>query len=291
MTVYWGVIVALLSAASWAFATVVFDKVGKVVPYIGITFLKGTFSIMLMIVLLFFTGGLQPVGLWDFTIFALSGIIGISVGDSLFFKSLQDLGAKVQVIFFLSGQMLTMVLSLLMLGELLSFGQYIGAMILLTGIVIVIWGKQENHPNKVRGIVCGLLSMVCFSASAIMVKIAIADIEVITATFYRMVFGTIFTLGFGVAGKQLCSWVGPLRDKRLLALFILNVIVITYGGFLLSMWAIKLVPVSLVSVLGTTEPVFVLLFAYLINKEKIRKREIIGTLITLIGLFIITKGG
>ena len=183
-----------------------------------------------------------------------------------------------------------MILSLLLLGELLSLEQYIGAIILLTGIVIVIWGKQENHPNKVRGIVCGLLSILCFSVSAIMVKMAIADVEVVTATFYRMAFGTIFTLGFGVMGKQLPSWVKPLRDKRLLALFILNVFVITYGGFLLSMVAIKLISVSLVSVLGTTEPVFVLLFAYLINKEKITKQEVIGTMITLAGLFIIING-
>ena len=288
--IYLGIIVALLSAASWAFATVVFDRIGKVVPYVGITFLKGIFSIILMIVLLVFTGGLHGIGIWEFSFLALSGVIGISVGDSLFFKSLQDLGAKVQVIFFLLGQIFTMILSLLLLGELLSLEQYIGAIILLSGIVIVIWGKQENHPNKVRGIVCGLLSILCFSVSAIMVKMAIADVEVVTATFYRMAFGTIFTLGFGVMGKQLPSWVKPLRDKRLLALFILNVFVITYGGFLLSMVAIKLISVSLVSVLGTTEPVFVLLFAYLINKEKITKQEVIGTMITLAGLFIIING-
>lgn len=288
--IYLGIIVALLSAASWAFATVVFDRIGKVVPYVGITFLKGIFSIILMIVLLIFTGGLHKIGIWEFSFLALSGIIGISVGDSLFFKSLQDLGAKVQVIFFLLGQIFTMILSLLLLGELLSLEQYIGAIILLTGIVVVIWGKQENHPNKIRGIVCGLLSILCFSVSAIMVKMAIADVEVVTATFYRMAFGTIFTLGFGVMGKQLPSWVKPLRDKQLLALFILNVFVITYGGFLLSMVAIKLISVSLVSVLGTTEPIFVLLFAYLINKEKITKQEVIGTMITLAGLFIIING-
>ena len=288
--IYLGIIVALLSAASWAFATVVFDRIGKVVPYVGITFLKGIFSIILMIVLLIFTGGLHEIGIWEFSFLALSGIIGISVGDSLFFKSLQDLGAKVQVIFFLLGQIFTMILSLFLLGELLSLEQYIGAIILLTGIVVVIWGKQENHPNKIRGIVCGLLSILCFSVSAIMVKMAIADVEVVTATFYRMAFGTIFTLGFGVMGKQLPSWVKPLRDKRLLALFILNVFVITYGGFLLSMVAIKLISVSLVSVLGTTEPVFVLLFAYLINKEKITKQEVIGTMITLAGLFFIING-
>ena len=283
----WGILSALLSACSWAFGTITFERIGKVVPFVGITFLKGVFSILLMILLLVVTGGLYPIGWWEFSFLALSGIVGITIGDSLFFKSLQDLGAKTQVIFFLLGQIMTMILSLLFLGELLSVEQYIGAFILLTGVIVTTWGTQTNHPNKTRGIILGLASMTCFSVSAIMVKAAISDIPVITATFYRMVFGTIFTLGYGLASKNFSSWIHPLKDKKLLGLFIFNVIVITYGGFLLSMAAIKYISVSLASVLGATEPVFVLLLAFLLMREKVTKRELIGTIVTLAGLFLI----
>lgn len=284
---FFGILSALLSACSWAFGTITFERIGKFVPFVGITFLKGVFSIVLMILLLLFTGGLYPIGLWEFSFLALSGIIGITIGDSLFFKSLQDLGAKTQVIFFLLGQILTMILSLLFLGELLSLEQYIGALVLLSGVVVTTWGTQSNHPNKLRGIVFGLLSMTCFSVSAIMVKAAISDVPVITATFYRMLFGTMFTLGYGLTSKNFSSWVKPLQDRKLLCLFIFNVIVITYGGFLLSMAAIKFISVALASVLSATEPIFVLLLTFLIMKEKASKRELIGTVITLIGLFLI----
>lgn len=283
----WGILSALLSACSWAFGTITFERIGKVVPFVGITFLKGVFSILLMILLLVITGGLYPIGWRELSFLALSGIVGITIGDSLFFKSLQDLGAKTQVIFFLLGQIMTMILSLLFLGELLSVEQYIGAFILLTGVIVTTWGTQTNHPNKTRGIILGLASMTCFSISAIMVKAAISDIPVITATFYRMVFGTIFTLGYGLASKNFSSWIHPLKDKKLLGLFIFNVIVITYGGFLLSMAAIKYISVSLASVLGATEPVFVLLLAFLHMREKVTKRELIGTIVTLAGLFLI----
>lgn len=284
---FWGILSALLSACSWAFGTITFERIGKVVPFVGITFLKGVFSIVLMILLLVVTGGLYPIGWREFSFLALSGIVGITIGDSLFFKSLQDLGAKTQVIFFLLGQILTMILSLLFLGELLSVEQYIGAFILLTGVIVTTWGTQTNHPNKIRGIIFGLASMTCFSVSAIMVKAAISDVPVITATFYRMVFGTIFTLGYGVASKNFSSWIRPLKDKKLLGLFVFNVIVITYGGFLLSMAAIKYISVSLASVLGATEPIFVLLLAFLLMREKVTKREVIGTIVTLVGLFLI----
>lgn len=282
-----GVIAGLMSTASWAFGTVVFERIGRVVPSVGITFLKGLLSIVLMFLLIGLTGGLQPIGIWELSFLSLSGIIGIAVGDSLFFRSLQDLGAKTQVVFFLMGQIVTMLLSLLILGEILTVGQYIGASVLLMGIVAVIWGKQEDHPNKLRGIVCGLLSILCFSISSIMVKIAISNVEIVTATFYRMVLGTLFTLGFGVAAKQIGQWVKPLRNLRVLALLILNVVVITFGGFLLSMVAIKHITVSMVSILGTMEPVFVLIFAFLINKDCIRRQELIGTTIAVVGLYLI----
>ena len=99
-----GYIAAIASAASWAFATVMFDRIGKFINYAGITFLKGVFSIMMMVGLVIWSGGLAECDFADFLVLALSGIIGIAVGDTLFFRSLQDLGAKMQVLFFMLGQ-------------------------------------------------------------------------------------------------------------------------------------------------------------------------------------------
>ena len=282
-----GFVAALASAASWAFCTVMFDRIGKVIPFAGITFLKGTFSIILMAFLTMFMGGFTSLTLEEGFYLALSGIIGIAIGDTLFFRSLQDLGAKVQVLYFMLGQIVTMFLSFLVLNEVLTLWQYIGALILLIGILIVTWGKQEDHPNKRRGIIGGFLSILCFSVSTIMVKIYIGHIDVVTATFYRMVFGTIVVLFVGVTSKKIVTWVSPLRDRKILALFLINVIVLTLGGFLLSMLAIKNISVSLASILSTTEPIFVLLFAWLINKEKATRNELMGAVITILGLLMI----
>lgn len=282
-----GIIAALGSAASWAFATVVFDRLGKLIPAAGMTFFKGLFSLVLMLILILCTGGFDQLSIHDFFFLALSGIIGISIGDTLFFRSLQDLGAKVQVLYFMLGQIVTMLLSFLLLGELLSVEEYIGATILLCGIIIVTIGKQEDHPNKVRGILGGFASILCFSISSIMVKVSIADVGVPTATFWRMFFSTVSIMFIGFTSKRFVTWYTPLKQVRTLLLFLLNVVVITYGGFLLSMLAIKQITVSLASVLGATEPVFVLLLAFLINHERVSKRELLGAVITISGLLII----
>lgn len=282
-----GIIAALGSAASWAFATVVFDRLGKIIPYAGITFLKGFFSILFMLLLVMLVGDFKTVSPHDTIILVISGIIGIAIGDTLFFKSLQDLGAKIQVLYFMLGQIVTMLLSFMLLGDILTLSEYLGAMILLCGIVIVTWGRQEDHPNKTRGIICGFLSILCFSFSTILIKFTEADVDVITASFYRMLTGTLIITLFGVATHNIKSWVTPLKDYKTLVLFLLNVVVITIGGFILSMYAIKTISVSLASILSTTEPVFVLLLAYLINHEKVSKRELIGAAVSILGLLII----
>ena len=286
-----GIIAALASAASWAFATVVFDRLGKVVPYAGITFLKGFFSILLMLLLVMIVGDFKTVSPHDAVILIASGIIGIAVGDTLFFKSLQDLGAKMQVLYFMLGQIVTMLLSFLLLGDVLTLKEYTGAMILLCGIVIVTWGRQEDHPNKTRGIIGGFLSILCFSVSTIMIKFTEYDIDVVSASFYRMLAGTLIMTLFGLTTHKMKSWVTPLRNIKISALFLLNVVVITIGGFILSMYAIKSISVSLASILSTTEPVFVLLLAYLINHEKVSKRELIGATVSIVGLLIIILHG
>lgn len=282
-----GIIAALSSAASWAFGTVVFEKLGKVIPYAGITFLKGIFSLSLMLFIVLICGDFKSINLHDSLVLTASGIIGIAIGDSLFFKSLQDLGAKIQVLYFLLGQIVTMILSFLLLGDVLSISEYVGAIVLLIGIIIVTWGKQEDHPNKLRGIIGGFLSILCFSISTIMIKYTDEQIDIISASFYRMLAGTIIMTIIGTTGRRMGAWISPLKDRKILTLFLVNVLVITVGGFILSMYAIKTISVSLASVLSTTEPIFVILFAYLVNKETIKKKEIIGAIISIVGLLFI----
>lgn len=286
-----GIVAAIASAASWAFGTLMFDRLGRDIPPAGITFIKGSLSIVFMALLTLFYNGFVSVGSIECVYLAISGIIGIAVGDTFFFKSLRDLGPKVQVLFFMLGQVMTMILSFVFLGEILSIKEYIGALILLIGVMVVIWDRQEEHPNKARGIIYGILSIMCFSASSIIIKYSIDEIDVVSATFYRMFFGTIGVLFVGVSSQKISGWIAPLKDIRILSLFVLNVLVITFGGFLLSTVAIKYISVSLVSVLSTTEPIFVLLFAYFINHDIATKRELLGATITILGLLIVILNG
>ena len=280
-----GVLIAILSAASWAMGTIIFDKIGKKMPAEGITFFKSAMSVLLMAALMLVFGFEVPTGR-QLLFLALSGLIGISVGDTLFFRSLQHLGVKMQVLYFILGQVLTVFLSYLFLGEILTLLQYIGAFVVIVGVLLVIFDKQDNRPNKFKGIVEGLLAMICYSVSIILIKSVLDDVSAVTATFYRMLFSVVFVLIGGLFGKKVKVWAEPLKQRNTLALFAVNAVIVTYGGFLMSVLALKYIDVSIASILSTTEPLFTLLFAFLINKDKPTKRELIGAAVTFIGVLM-----
>lgn len=282
-----GIFAALISAASWGLGTVIFEKISKKLPAAEITFIKSTLSVILLFTLTLFTGGLQAVGLRQLTLLALSGIVGITLGDTLFFMSLKNLGAKTQVLFFMLGQIFTAVLSFLILGEKITLSQCLGMALILSGVGFSIFDKTNNQENKIKGIICSVGAIICFSMSYIMIKDVMEDVDSVTASFYRMSSCTVAMLPGVFFAKKRENVVSALKDKKTSLLFMINVIVITYGGFLMSVAAIKYLNVALASILTATEPIFTLVFVYFINKEKIKLREIIGCVTAFLGITII----
>ncbi len=82
----------------------------------------------------------------------------------------------------------------------------------------------------------------------------------------------------------------PFREPRLLGLFVVSVCVVTFGGFWLSLVAIKYVDVSIAYTLNSTEPLFILPLAVLILKEKITLRALLGTVVALAGIACLCLG-
>ena len=61
---------------------------------------------------------------------------------------------------------------------------------------------------------------------------------------------------------------------------------IFFGATLCSVFAYKYVPLSMGPILGTTEYVFVAILSYLLLKEKISKRKLIGLITIIIGVLV-----
>lgn len=286
-----GISAALGSAASWAVGSLLFERLGERISPLAMTLAKGGVSVVLLGLTLVFTG-YEDVERQPLLLLILSGLLGIALGDTFFFEALQDLGAHALVLLLMLGQVLTVVLAVLFLGETPTLSAWFGIVLVVLGIGIVLSAKLsgEKQALGLRGIAFGLLSVLCMSVSLIIAKKGLESISAIQATFIRMLSGTLGMLLFGTVTRRLGRWAMPFKDQNLACLFLVSVCVVTFGGFWLSLVAIKYVDVSIANTLNSTEPLFILPLTAIFLKEKIAFRAVVGTFITTVGIVFLCAG-
>ena len=283
-----GMAAALGSAASWALGSVLFRRLGDHLPPISLTFAKGIAGAALLGALVAIIG-FEPISTEAWLLLILSGLLGIALGDTLFFLALNNLGAHVVVILFTLGQVLTAILAVFWLGEQPHPLDWAGISLILGGVTVVMWTRisGEGGRTHIVGALYGLLSVLAMAVSIILAKEALATTGSIQATFIRMVAGTAGIFLFGQVTGQLYGGLSALRRPRLFGFFLLSVGVVTFGGFWLSLVAIAHLDVTIANTLNATEPLFVLPLAALLLKERITPPVVLGSLATVGGIVLI----
>lgn len=287
-----GIVCALASAASWAVGVIIYKKIGENLSASSLNLSKGILSFFLLFAALLLFG-VGTIDTRSFALLAISGILGISLGDSFFFKSLQYIGAHLLIVLTLLGQVFTIFLAVIFLKESPSVNEWIGISLILFGVTITLYSKPADNQlgSKLRkGIFYGLLSVVCMSFGVIITKVGIATTSAIQATTIRMFWGIIGLFIWGLFTKQVGAMVSPLKNWAIIKKIFIAVCVATLGGFWLSHVAIKHIDVSIANTLNSMEPIFVMPLAFIFLKEKITRKGVLGTLIAFCGIILISIG-
>lgn len=256
------------------------------------TLAKGTVSAVLLGLALWLLG-YETLDHTDLAILTASGLLGIAAGDTFFFAALRDLGAYAVVVLLMLGQVLTVALAVVFLGERLSWGEQLGVGLTISGVGVVMFVQSRNEPpskSRPLGIFYGMLSCICMSTSLLVAKPVLASVPSIEATFVRMLSGMLGIWLFGILARQLSGFSELFRDIRLAGRFVASVCVITFGGFWLSLVSVKYLDVSIANTLNSTEPLFVLPLAVFFLKEKVTLLTVVGTLIATAGVAVLVGG-
>jgi drug/metabolite transporter (DMT)-like permease len=284
-----GIVAALASAASWAVGTILFKGVGAQFSSMAMTLIKSLGGAALLLALLLFFGWTPPPKdalVW----LALSGLLGISAGDTFFFAALQRLGAHQLIIIMMLGPAVTVLMAVLVLGELPSLLAWLGIVLVLGGVGLTLFGDSnatEQSATTRAGIILGLLCILSMAVSIIVAKLGLRSISALEGTFLRMVSGFVGILLLGLLRRKIHTWLSPLRKGQLRGRFALAVAVVTFGGFWLSLLAIKHLDVSIANTLIATEPLFALPLAVLWLKERPSRLALTGACVAFPGALLL----
>jgi len=287
-----GAIAALASAASWALGSVLWRKVGDNLSASSMNLAKGVIgSLYLLIPLMVLR--LEPVSLQAVLYLGISGVVGIAIGDTLFFVALLNLGPRLTSLMSTLTPVATALVAVVALGERPSLSVWLGIALTCTGVAWVLSRKTYGSAlvrDKRRGVIAAILSVVSTVIGVILAKKALAQISAVQASFLRMLAGTIGLAIWGIARGELRSWLEPLRDPRYARKIAGIMLLATFGGFFLSLYALKLVDASIATSLNSTAPLFVIPFAAWVLREKWTVHSVWGAAVAVCGVVFILSG-
>lgn len=289
-----GIGLALASTASWAMCTLILKKLGEKLDPIAMTTIKACLGAVYLAFLILITNIGFNVTSGSIIPIMLSSLLGIAIGDSLFFASLNRLSPLVlSLILFVGPDLFSGIFGIIFLGENPSAVAWCGIAVVLVGLSFFIFPiKEEEGETKTSfwGVLFALLSLICTAYSMVIIKPVLVENSTLTVTMYRMLFSAIVLFLYAIFSKKFFVWKNNLQDRKYNLKFAGTIAIATYGGFWLSLSAIKYCDLVLASTLMSLEPLFIILFMVLFCKYVPSFKEKIGVVLTVLGIILISIG-
>ena len=219
---------------------------------------------------------------------ALSGVIGIGLGDTAYFAALNSLGARRTLLLETASPPMGALLALIFIGEQLQPLVWSGILLTILGIAWVI--SERNPVNNARvsqlGILWGVLGAIAKATGAVISRFALiqSDISPLESTLIRLLGGTLIVLCLlflPVPMRQSkARWQLSLRSLIVIAL---AATASTYLGIWLQQTSLKFAPTGIAQTFLATSPLFILPIVAL-QGEKISWRAILGVMVSLAGI-------
>lgn len=288
-----GELAALATAFCWAGGTLLFTVAGRLIGSYNVNKLRiPVAALFLAIILLIRYGSLFPTGLDNHALIwlAASGIIGLAIGDTFYFRCLVILGSRQGALMMALAPVLTALFAFSLLGEVLSLMAITGIFVTLMGIVWVTTDKKDNRidsreGSKAVGILMGVGGAAGQALGLVLAKEGMGEaFDPMSATFIRMVCAAIAIWVVALFRGEIISTIKAPRTKEAVGSLLGASFLGPTIGVWLSLLAVKHTEAGIAATLISTFPVVVIPLAMIFHKEQPTYRSVLGAIIAIIGV-------
>ena len=292
---YIGEIMALSTAIIWAFSVIMFKKSGETVHPIGLNLFKNTIAVVLLVPTLLIIGEsfYKEIPTRDYVYIFLSGALGIGIADTFFFLCLNRLGAGLTAIVDCLYSPFVIGFSFLMLGEVLSIIQLFGVILIISAVLTATYqsnGKESSKKDKLIGVMYGFFAMLLTGFGVVLVKPVLESQPLLWVTEMRLFSGVLVLLIVLLFRPNRKNIVASIYKNGLRMTTLFGSILGAYVAMILWLGGMKYTLASTAASLNQTSNIFIFIFAYLILKEKITFKSIVGIILAVAGAFMVTFG-
>jgi drug/metabolite transporter (DMT)-like permease len=296
MNLYSGEIAAFFTALLWALSSYFFVSATVKLGSVIVNFSRLVLSLVLFILTIFILKipfDISPYQLW---MLMASGVLGLVVGDSLFFKSLEYLSARISTLVTSFSPAVAAIMAFIFLGESLSVLKVLGMIVTLSGIALVVLKKEENTgaakstKEIKKGITLAFLYTLGQSAGLIFVKESFREKEInsILATGIRIFPAVVVLLPYFLyKAKTINPYKIFNKDFKAFRDVFIAMFLSVYIGMVFMFIAVTKIDIAVASTIIATIPLIQLVISRYFFKEKITWRSITGAFITVGGIVIL----
>lgn len=286
---------SLACALVWAIAVILFKRSGESLGPFALSLVKSTLALGLLALTLLLSGHWQPPALsWPALALSLfSGLLGIGVGDTLYFRALNGIGAARMAVAQTLYSPFVIVLSLLFLGEHLRPLQWLGVSSVVGGVAFMSRvGANATLPAETlsRGVMAAVASMLAMAAGIVIAKPLLEIHDFLWIVTLRLVGGVggmlvlpMFRGGFAPLWAQ-------YRRVRHWHYIVTGAFAGTYLSMLLWLAGYKYAKASVAAVLNESAALFILIFSAVFLHERLGRRQLGGALLALCGVGLVVAG-
>ena len=287
-----GEFAALLTALFWTITSLSFESASHKIGSVAVNILRLVIGFaFLSIFTLIRRGFVFPVdaSMENWLWLSLSGLIGFVFGDLFLFKSYTMIGSRFSMLIMTLVPPITAFFSFAILGERLTLFHYLGMTLTFTGIAMAIFSrpaKGEKLSLKLapKGILYAFGGAVGQALGLVLSKFGMQNYDPFAATQIRIIAGI---LGYTILVTFLARWRSVQSATHNRSGMILTSLGAFFGPFLgvsFSLIAVKYTEAGIASTIMALVPVFIILPAVVLFKQKVTLAEILGAIVSVAGV-------
>jgi drug/metabolite transporter (DMT)-like permease len=289
-------LLALGAAVCWAFTSVMSATPARHLGTLAFTRWRMALVLLMLLPVVAFSGSWRSLSLAHCAVLALSGFIGIFVGDTALFAAMNRLGPRRTSVLFATHAFFSALLGYWVLGEQIGAQALLGGSLVMAGVMsAILLGRHKNEVHVLeadsghwgQGVALGLLAALCQAVSSLIAKpVMVSGVDPIAATAVRVsatCIAQFALLWFGYAGARALQ---PATPRILLQVGWIGFLGMGLGMTLI-MLALQHGEVGLVAILSSVSPVLLLPLLWLRLGRAPAPGAWLGAALTVLGTALV----
>ncbi|MCX6126677.1 MAG: DMT family transporter, partial [Proteobacteria bacterium] len=244
-----------------------------------LTLFKGVIATVLLCILVLFTSGFSKLSYEAYGMLWMSGIVGISLGDSAFFASLPKIGVSLTAAIQCLAPLITALGAALFLGERLEMHHILGILVTSLFLAVLILSERpvnanigEISPQFRGGLLLAALAAFCQAIGVLMARTYLEGLSAAEGALHRMLMSVVVILIWELSrtGASVGSLVQEFSLMPHRGPLVVAGVLGTFFGLIFMVYGMTHAPVGIAVAISSTYPIWVTLLERMIFRKPMK---------------------